>query len=99
MTKLKPDYEACFKEGYRLGTRLTRSKLAYMRAKDAELLGDKAMASHYREYGETWRDMAKNSGRKFTPTVAHAPKQMTLDLGDAEINDHEQLEIRMRKAL
>ena len=48
---------------------------------------------------KTWRDMAKNSGRKYTPPVAHAPKQMTFDLGDAEINDHEQLEIRMKKAL
>ena len=99
MTILKKDYEACFKEGFKLGTRLTRSKLSYMRAKDAEIVGDKEMATHYREYGKTWRDMAKNSGRKFTPTTAHEPKQMFLDLGDAEINDHEQLEIRMKNAV
>ena len=43
--------------------------------------------------------MAKNSGRKFTPTTAHEPKQMFLDLGDAEINEHEQLEIRMKNAV
>jgi hypothetical protein len=89
MTILKPDYEACFKEGFKLATRLTRSKISYMRAKDASLLGDEAMANHYREYGKTWSDMAKNSGRKFTPAVAHAPKQRTLDLGDAERFEHE----------
>ena len=55
MTILKKDYEACFKEGFKLGTRLTRSKLSYMRAKDAEIVGDKEMATHYREYGKTWR--------------------------------------------
>tara|TARA_R100001377_G_scaffold60219_1_gene36455 strand:+ start:28 stop:327 length:300 start_codon:yes stop_codon:yes gene_type:complete len=99
MTILKPDYEACFKEGYNLGTRLTRSKLAYMRAKDASLIGDEAMAAHHREYGETWRDMAKNSGRKYTPPVAHEPKQRMLDLGDHEVLAHEELEIRMKKAL
>ena len=77
MTILKKDYEACFKEGFKLGTRLTRSKLSYMRAKDAEIVGDKEMATHYREYGKTWRDMAKNSGRKFTPTTAHEPNQRT----------------------
>ena len=99
MTTLKKDYEACFKEGYRLGTRLTRSKQAYMRAKDAAMLGDEAMAEHHREYGKTWRDMAKNSGRKFTPPVAHEPKQMFLDLGDCETMEHEQLEIRMKNAV
>ena len=57
MTILKPDYEACFKEGFKLATRLTRSKISYMRAKDASLLGDEAMANHYREYGKTWSDM------------------------------------------
>ena len=46
MTILKKDYEACFKEGFRLGTRLTRSKLAYMRAKDASFIGDEVMAEH-----------------------------------------------------
>ena len=99
MTTLKKDYEACFKEGFRLGTRLTRSKLAYMRAKDASFIGDEVMAKHYREYGQIWRDMAKNSGRKFTPPVAHEPKQMVLNIGDAEALEHEELEVRMRKAL
>ena len=99
MTTLKKDYEACFKEGFRLGNRLTRSKLAYMRARDAERLGDQAMAEHHREYGEIWRNMAKNSGRKFTPPAAHEPKQMFLDLGDAEILEHEQLEIRIKNVV
>ena len=99
MTTLKKDYESCFKEGFRLGTRLTRSKLAYMRAKDATLIGDEAMAQHYREYGEIWRNMAKNSGRKYTPPVAHAPKQMNFDLGDVEAIQHEETEVRMKKAL
>tara|TARA_R110001599_G_scaffold160521_1_gene348390 strand:+ start:635 stop:847 length:213 start_codon:yes stop_codon:yes gene_type:complete len=70
-----------------------------MRAKDASLLGDEVMAKHYREYGQIWRDMAKNSGRKFTPPVAHEPKQMFLDLGDCETMQHEQLEIRMKNAV
>jgi hypothetical protein len=93
MTTLKKDYEACFKEGYRLGTRLTHSKISYMKAKDAAILGDEAMAEHHREYGKTWSDMARNSGRKFTPAVAHEAKQMFLDLGDAERFEHEQFEI------
>ena len=58
MTILKKDYEACFKEGFKLGTRLTRSKLSYMKAKDAELVGDKEMAAHItvntEKRGETW---------------------------------------------
>ena len=44
MTILKKDYEACFKEDFKLGTRLTRSKLSYMRAKDASFIGDEVMA-------------------------------------------------------
>ena len=96
MTILKKDYEACFKEGFRLGTRLTRSKISYMKAKDAAILGDEAMAEHYREYGKTWSDLARNSGRKFTPPAAHEPNQMFLDLGDAERFEHEQFEIRSK---
>ena len=35
---LKNDYEATFKEGFRLGVRLTRAKECYVRAADARAL-------------------------------------------------------------
>ena len=38
MTVLKKDYEACFKEGFKLGTRLARAKINLMRANDSRMI-------------------------------------------------------------
>ena len=67
MTILKKDYEAVFKEGFKLGTRLARAKINMMRANDSRMLGDEIMEWHYKEYATTWTKLAKNCGRKFTP--------------------------------
>ena len=85
---LKKDYEACFKEGFKLGTRLARAKINIMRASDAKRLGDEPMSEHHQEYAKTWMDLAKNCGRRFTPPEAHAPNQPAIDLGDVELLDH-----------
>ena len=47
MTVLKKDYEAVFKEGFKLGTRLARAKINMMRANDSRMLGDEIMEWHY----------------------------------------------------
>ena len=57
MTVLKKDYEAVFKEGFKLGNRLARAKINIMRASDAKRLGDDVMSSHYEEYAKTWSDI------------------------------------------
>ena len=88
MTVLKKDYEAVFKEGFKLGTRLTRAKINIMRASDSKSLGDLAMTEHYKQYAETWSQLAKNVGRKFCPPVSHAPEQPMLDFGDPEFLEH-----------
>jgi hypothetical protein len=49
---LKKDYEACFKEGFKLGTRLARAKINIMRASDAKRLGDEPMSEHHQEHQE-----------------------------------------------
>ena len=85
MTRLKPDYEAVFKEGFRLGVRLTRSKLNYERARECRKLGDIYMTDFYERNAKKWRELAENSGRDFTPSVAHEPNQLKLDLGDTEL--------------
>ena len=85
---LKKDYEACFKEGFKLGTRLARAKINIMRASDAKRLGDEPMSEHHQEYAKTWMDLAKNCGRRFTPPVAHSLSQPTIDLGDIELLSH-----------
>ena len=85
MTRLKPDYEAVFKEGFRLGVRLTRSKLNYERARECRKLGDIYMTDFYESNAKKWRELAENSGRDFTPSVAHEPNQLKLDLGDTEL--------------
>lgn len=82
---LKKDFEATFKEGFRLGVRLTRAKLAYERAREAKIIGDDVMSIQHLGYGKDWTDLAKNSGRKFCPPVAHEPNQPLLDLGDIEM--------------
>ena len=88
MTVLKKDYEAVFKEGFKLGTRLARAKINLMRANDSRMLGDVPMMEHYKEYAETWTKLAKNCGRRFTPPTAHSTSQPSIDLGDVELLDH-----------
>ena len=88
MTVLKEDYEAVFKEGFKLGNRLARAKINIMRASDSKSMGDEPMAEHYKEYAETWMKLAKNCGRRFTPPTAHSSRQPTIDLGDVELLDH-----------
>jgi hypothetical protein len=95
---LKEDYEACFKEGFRLGFRLTRSKMCYYNARNAEGLGDKEMAQLERKSGAEWSALAKNCGRKFTPIAAHEPNQPMLDIGDAEKLIHDTTEPFKRRA-
>lgn len=84
MTTLKSEFELTFKEGYRFGLRLTRSRMNYERARDCERLGDFEMAELYHENAKTWKELANNSGRQFTPFVAHDSNQLKLDLGDYE---------------
>jgi hypothetical protein len=43
------------------------------------------MSTHNLGYGKDWTNLAKNSGRKFCPTVAHEPHQPLFDLGDIEM--------------
>ena len=88
MTVLKKDYEAVFKEGFKLGTRLARAKINMMRANDSRMINDEPMMKHYQEYAETWTQLAKNCGRKFTPPVAHSTSQPSIDLGDVELLSH-----------
>ena len=88
MTILKKDYEAVFKEGFKLGTRLARAKINIMRASDSKQLGDDIMSFHYDEYAKTWTAMAKNCGRRFCPPVAHETNQPAIDMGDVELLDH-----------
>ena len=80
MTVLKKDYEAVFKEGFKLGTRLARAKINIMRANDSRMIGDEPMMQHHKEYAETWMKLAKNCGRKFTPPVAHSLSHQQLIL-------------------
>jgi len=88
MTVLKKDYEAVFKEGFKLGTRLARAKINMMRANDSRMLGDEIMEWHYKEYATTWTKLARNCGRKFTPPTAHSESQPSIDLGDVELLSH-----------
>ena len=98
MPILKEDYEACFKEGFRLGSRLTRSKMCYYNARTAESLGDKEMAQLERKSGAEWSALAKNCGRKFTPIAAHGPHQSVFAMGDAEKVIHDTTEPFKRRA-
>ncbi len=86
--KLKRDYEATFKEGLRLGVRLTRAKAYIENARDAKRMGDDSMAELYMEFAKDWNDLARNAGRKFTPTAAHDPEQSAFDFGDIEMQEH-----------
>ena len=88
MTVLKKDYEAVFKEGFKLGNRLARAKINIYRASDSKSMGDEPMSEHYQEYAKTWMDLARNCGRRFCPPVAHSSHQPAIDLGDIELLDH-----------
>ena len=85
---LRKDYEATFKEGFRLGVRLTRAKECYVRAADAKNIGDMEMTEFWLDAGKQWMDLARNAGRKFTPTAAHEPEQSAFDFGDIEYQEH-----------
>ena len=86
--KLKKDYEATFKEGFRLGVRLTRAKAYIENARDAERLNDETMANLFMEFALEWSNLANNAGRKFTPSAAHEPEQSAFDFGDIEMQEH-----------
>jgi hypothetical protein len=86
--KLKKDYEDTFKEGFRLGLRLTRAKECYVRAADAKSINDVEMSEFWLDAGRKWMDLARNAGRNFTPSAAHDPEQPALDFGDRELLVH-----------
>ena len=65
--KLKKEYEMTFKEGLRLGMRLTQAKAYIQSARDAKRLGDDTMAELYMGFAKDWNDLARNAGRRFTP--------------------------------
>ena len=86
--RLKKDYEDTFKEGFRLGLRLTRAKECYVRAADAKSINDVEMSEFWLDAGRKWMDLARNAGRNFTPSAAHDPEQPALDFGDRELLVH-----------
>jgi len=86
--KLKRDYEMTFKEGLRLGMRLTRAKTCIESARQSKRLGDEEMAKLQMEFAKEWNDLARNAGRKFAPAVAHEPEQPAFDFGDVEMQEH-----------
>ena len=86
--KLKKYYEDTFKEGFRLGLRLTRAKECYVRAADAKSINDVEMSEFWLDAGRKWMDLARNAGRNFTPSAAHDPEQPALDFGDRELLVH-----------
>ena len=86
--KLKKEYEMTFKEGLRLGMRLTRAKAYIENARDAKRMGDTTMANLYMEFAQEWNDLARNAGRKFCPSAAHEPEQSAFDFGDIEMQEH-----------
>ena len=85
---LKKDYEAVFKEGFRLGVRLTRAKSCLENARNANLIGDEQVKKLQMEFAQEWSELARNAGRKFTPTTAHEPDQPAFDFGDIEMQLH-----------
>ena len=77
--RLKKEYEMTFKEGLRLGMRLTQAKAYIQNARDAKRLGDDTMAELYMGFAKDWNDLARNAGRKFTPAAAHEPEQPAIE--------------------
>jgi len=86
--KLKKDYEMTFKEGLRLGIRLTRAKAYIQNARDAKRIGDTAMAELYMEFAQERNELARNAGRSITPDLSHEPEQSAFDFGDIEMQEH-----------
>ncbi len=86
--KLKKDYEETFKEGFRLGVRLTRAKACLENARNAKLLNDEPVFKLQMEFANDWSELARNAGRKFTPSTAHDPEQSAFDFGDIEMQEH-----------
>ena len=86
--KLKREYEMTFKEGLRLGIRLTQAKAYIENARDAKRLGDETMAKLFMEFAQEWNELARNAGRRFTPSAAHEPEQPAFDFGDIEMQEH-----------
>ena len=86
--RLKKEYEMTFKEGLRLGIRLTRAKAYIENARDAKRIGDDTMAKLFMEFAQEWNDLARNAGRKFCPTAAREPEQPAFDFGDVEMQEH-----------
>ena len=99
MTLLKKDFESTFKEGFRLGVRLTRAKILYAQAKDARQLSDTQMTEFYADAARQWSDLAHNSGRKFCPEGAHEPGQPSFDVGDPEKIIDTEPDLDVRKAV
>jgi hypothetical protein len=95
---LKEEFEKTFKEGFRLGVRLTRSKVLLAQAGDARKLGDVVMATFYADCAKQWTDLAHNSGRKFCPEGAKDPEQPAFDFGDSEKIIDSEPELNVRKA-
>ena len=62
MTVLKKDYEAVFKEGFKLGTRLARAKINLMRANDSRMINDEPMMKHSRSMLRHGRNSQKIVG-------------------------------------
>ena len=77
--KLKRDYEETFKEGFRLGVRLTRAKACLENARNAKILNDEPVFKLQMEFANDWSKLASNAGRKFTPSAAQDPEQSAFD--------------------
>ena len=52
------------------------------------LLKEEQMLKLQIEFVSSWTGLARNSGRKFTPSVAHEPEQSAFDFGDIEYQEH-----------
>ena len=65
---------------------LYRSTLTHIT--HAIALGDTQLEKLHREFAQDWTELARNSGRKFTPSVAHEPEQSAFDFGDIEYQEH-----------
>ncbi len=56
--KLKRDYEDTFKEGFRLGVRLTRAKACLENARNAKILNDEPVFKLQMEFANDWSELA-----------------------------------------
>jgi hypothetical protein len=69
-----------FKEGLRLGIRLTRAKAYIENARDAKRLGDDTMAELYMGFAKDWNDLARNAGRSLHRPRLTTPNNLLLIL-------------------